>query len=146
MSHIPFKDMGQLYTAVGANDVNWAFGSAATTGSLYRAGKVRFLAAAAPRRLAGYTDVPTVSESGGPPSFEVSAWIGLLAPRGTSKDIIAKLNKDIAVALADKEVVERFAIFAYEPFPMTPADMAKLAEAESRKYGEIVKRSKISLD
>jgi tripartite-type tricarboxylate transporter receptor subunit TctC len=146
MSHIPFKDMNQLYTAVGANDVNWAFGSAASTGALYRAGKVKFLAVAAPRRVAGYADVPTVSESGGPPNFEVSAWIGLLAPRGTSKDVIAKLNKDIAVALADKEVVERFAIFAYEPLPMTPGDMAKLAEAESRKYGEIINRSRISLD
>ena len=146
MSHIPFKDMNQLYTAVGANDVNWAFGSAASTGALYRAGKVKFLAVAAPKRVPGYPDVPTVSESGGPPNFEVSAWIGLLAPRGTPKDIIAKLNKDIAVALADKEVVERFAIFAYEPFPMTPGDMAKLVEAESRKYAEIVKRSRISLD
>ena len=146
MSHVPYKDMNQLYIAVGANDVNWAFGSAASAGPLQRAGKVRFLAVAAPRRVAGYMDVPTIAESGGPASLEVSAWIGLLTPRGTPKEIIAKLNKDIAAALADKEIVNRFETFAYEPYPLAPADMAKLIEAESRRYGEIVKRSKISLD
>jgi len=146
MSHIPFKDLNQLYAAVGVNDVNWAFGSAASAGALYRGGKVKFLAVAAPKRIAGYMDVPTVAEAGGPPNFEVSAWIGLLAPRGVSKDTIVKLNKDIAAVLADKDIVERFAVFAYDPLPLTAADMGKLAETESRKYAEIVKRSKISLD
>jgi tripartite-type tricarboxylate transporter receptor subunit TctC len=146
MSHIPFKDMSQLYQAVGANDVNWAFGSAASAGALYRAGKVKFLAVAAPKRVAGYADVPTVSESGGPANFEVSAWIGILAPRATPKEIVAKLNKDIAAALALPDVVERFASFAYDPYPMAPADMASLIDAESRKYGEIVKHASISLD
>lgn len=146
MSHIPYKEMSQLYVAVSVNDINWAFGSAASAGALYRGGKVKLLAVAAPRRIPGYMDIPTVAESGGPENFEVSAWVGLIAPRGTPQDIIAKLNKDIAAALADKDIVQHFATFAYEPFPLAPAEMGKLIEAESRSYGAIVKRSKISLD
>jgi tripartite-type tricarboxylate transporter receptor subunit TctC len=146
MSHIPFKDTNQLYAAVGVNDVNWALGSAATTGAMYRAGKIRYLAVTAPKRVQGFAEVPTVSEAGGPPNFEVSAWIGLLVPRGTPKDIVAKLNRDVAAALADKDVVDRFASFAYEPFTLAPNEMATLVDAESRKYQEIIKRSKISLD
>jgi tripartite-type tricarboxylate transporter receptor subunit TctC len=146
MNHIPFKDMNQLYGSVGVGDVNWALGSAASAGALYKAGKVRFLAVAAPTRIAGYADVPTVAESGGPANYEVSAWISLLAPKGTPAEIIAKINQDVARVLGDPEIQSRYATFAYEPFKATPAEMAKLFEAESRKFGDIVKRSSISLD
>ena len=146
MNHIPFKDMNQLYGSVSVGDVNWALGSAASASALYKAGKLRFLAAASPKRIAGYADVPTVAEAGGPPNFEVSAWVSLLAPRGTPADIVAKINRDIAKTLTDPELQARYATFAYEPFDATPAEMAKTFDAESRRFAEIVKRSSISLD
>ncbi len=146
MTHVPFKEMTQLYTAVGNGDVAWAFGSVASAGPSYRAGKVRFLAVAAPKRIEGYADVPTVGEAGGPADFEVKAWTALFAPRGTPKSLTARLNADVAAALAEPDVRERFVAFGYEPFPVAPGDMTKLLEAESRRYGEIIKRSKISLD
>ena len=71
MNHIPFKETSQLYVAVGNNDVNWAFGSAASAGAMYRAGKVKFMAVVAPQRVAGYPDVPTVAEMGVPADLEV---------------------------------------------------------------------------
>ena len=146
MTHVPFKEMTQLYTAVGNGDVAWAFGSVASAGPSYRAGKVKFLAVAAPERIEGYPDVPTVAEAGGPADFEVKAWTALFAPRGTPKNLTARLNTDVAKALAEPDVRERFVAFGYEPFPVAPGDMTKLLEAESRRYGEIIKRSKISLD
>ena len=146
MTHVPFKDMLQLYAAVGNNDVAWAFGSVASAGPAYRAGKVKFLAAASPQRVAGYTDIPTVAESGGPADFEVKAWTAVLAPRGTPKQVIARVNEGVAKALLEPELRERLVAFGYEPFPMAPADMEKLMGAESRRYAEIINRSNISLD
>jgi tripartite-type tricarboxylate transporter receptor subunit TctC len=146
MTHIPFKDMMQLYAAVGNGDVAWAFGSVASAGAAYRAGKVKFLAAAAPKRIAGYGSIATVGESGGPEGFEVKAWVGVFAPHGTPGSVVARVNRDVATALAEPDIRERFVGFGYEPFPAAPSEMSGLVEAESRRFGEIIRRSKISLD
>ena len=146
MTHVPFKEMTQLYAAVGNSDVAWAFGSAASAGPMYRAKKVKFLAVAAPRRIAGFPDVPTVAEAGGPAHFDVKAWVALLAPRGTPKATIAKINVDVARALSEPDVRERLAGFAFEPFSSSPEEIAKAIDADSRRYAEVIKRAKISLD
>jgi tripartite-type tricarboxylate transporter receptor subunit TctC len=146
MTHVPFKEMTQLYAAVGNNDVAWAFGSAASAGPMYRAKRVKFVAVAAPKRVAGFADVPTVAEAGGPADFEVKAWVALLAPRGTPDPVIARINEGVAKALAEPDVRERLAGFAFEPFSLPPGEIAKQIDADSRRYGEVIKRAKISLD
>jgi tripartite-type tricarboxylate transporter receptor subunit TctC len=146
MTHVPFKEFAQLYAAVGNNDVAWAFGSAASAGPLYQAGKIKFLAAAAPKRIPGYTDIPTVAESGGPANFELGGWIGLFAPRGTPANVITRINQDITNALSQPDVRERYAVFGYEHFQLTPAEMTKLINEDSRRYADIIQRSRISLD
>ena len=146
MTHVPFKEMTQLYAAVGNNDVAWAFGSAASAGPMYRAKKVKFVAVAAPRRVAGFPDVPTVAEAGGPANFEVKAWVALLAPRGTPEAVIARINDGVAKALSEPDVRERLAGFAFEPFSLSPGEIARQIDADSRRYGEVIKRAKISLD
>jgi tripartite-type tricarboxylate transporter receptor subunit TctC len=146
MTHVPFKEMTQLYAAVGNNDVAWAFGSAASAGPMYRAKKVKFIAVAGPRRIAGFPDIPTVAEAGGPANFEVKAWVALLAPRGTPSAVIARINEAVAKALAEPDVRERLAGFAFEPFSSTPGEIAKQIDADSRRYAEVIKRAKISLD
>ena len=146
MTHVPFKEMTQLYAAVGNNDVAWAFGSAASAGPMYRAKKVKFIAVAAPRRIAGFPDVPTVAEAGGPANFEVKAWVALLAPRGTPTAVIARTNEGVAKALAEPDVRERLAGFGFEPFSSTPGEITKQIDSDSRRYAEVIKRAKISLD
>jgi tripartite-type tricarboxylate transporter receptor subunit TctC len=146
MTHVPFKEMTQLYTAVGNNDVAWAFGSLASAGPAYRAGRVKFLAAAAPKRLAGLPDTPTVAEAGGPADLELRAWTALLAPRGTPTNVIARLNADVANASSAPDVAERLVAFGYEPLPGTPADIETLMRTESRRHAEIIQRSNIRLD
>ena len=64
MVHVPYKQASDLYIGVGNGDVNWAFGSAGSAGAMYRAGKVKYLAVAAPERSSGYPDVPTVQGGG----------------------------------------------------------------------------------
>lgn len=146
MVHVPFKDMGSVYTSVATGDIKWAFGTAATAGPMYQAKKVKFLALAAPKRLPGYADVPTVGEAGGPAGFEVKTWVGLFAPTGTPKAAIEKINADVGKLLATAEVRERLATFGFEPYIGPPSELTKAIERDSRMFGEVVKRAKIALD
>ena len=146
MTHVPFKDMGNVYTSVATGDIKWAFGTAATAGPMFQAKKVKFLALAAPKRLAGYTDVPTVGEAGGPAGFEVKTWVGLFAPTGSPKAAIDKINADVGKLLMTADVKERLATFGFEPYIGPPSELIKAMERDSRMFGDVVKRAKISLD
>jgi tripartite-type tricarboxylate transporter receptor subunit TctC len=146
MIHVPFKELPQLYGAVANAEVSWAFGTAATAGPLYRAGKVKFLALAAPERLAAYPDIPTAGESGGPANFEVKTWVGLLVPHGTPKAIVERINADVARALAEPDVREKLAAVGFEPSAGAPSAVADTMGADSRRFAAIVKRANISLD
>lgn len=146
MTHVPFKELPQLYTAVATGEVDWAFGTAATVGPLYRAKKVRLLAYAGPKRMAGYADVPTVAEAGGPAGFELQTWVALYAPKGTPRPTVERINASVTKALAEPEVRERLAGFGFEPWAAAPADLSKAAEADTRRFAGIVKRASIALD
>jgi tripartite-type tricarboxylate transporter receptor subunit TctC len=69
-----------VYQSVANGDVQWAFGTAGSSGPMYRAKKVKYLAIASPKRNGLFPDVPTVAEAGGSANFELGAWIGLAAP------------------------------------------------------------------
>ncbi|MDM0117836.1 tripartite tricarboxylate transporter substrate binding protein [Variovorax sp. J22R133] len=146
MMHVPFKELPQLYTAVATGDVDWAFGSAATVDALYRAGKLRLLAYAGQKRLAGYESVPTVTEAGGPAGFELRTWVALYAPRGTPKPVVDRIGGSVARVLIDPEVRARFAGFGFEPWISSPAEIVRVAADDTRRFAEIVKRASISLD
>ena len=146
MNHVVYKDMTQLYFDVGAREIAWAFGSAGSSSAAYQAKRVRYLAAAAPQRIAGYPDVPTVAEAGGPPNFEVMGWVALLAPRGTPGAAIRIINEGVAHALADRELIERFQVFGYEPMVLQPAQLARLIESDSRRFAGVIKHLNIALD
>ena len=146
MTHIPFKETSQLYQSVANGEVDWAIGSAASAGSLQQAGKLRFIAVAAPKRTAGYPDVPTAKEAGAPAGWEVSGWNGLLAPKGTPPDVILKINEAVVKALDEPDVRAKLATFTYEPYTMKPSEMTKLMEAEIAKWGPTIKDASIKLD
>lgn len=146
MTHVPFKELPQLYTAVATGEVDWAFGTAATVGPLHKSKKVKLLAYAAPKRLAGYDDVPTIAEAGGPAGFTLQTWVALYAPKATPKAVIDRINAGVGKALARPEVRERMAGFGFEPWAAAPPDLLRAAEADTRRYAEVVKRAAISLD
>lgn len=146
MTHVPYKEMSQLYVAVGNQEVDWAFGSAASAGAMQRAGRTRYLAVAAPKRVAGFPDVPTVAESGGPAGFELSAWTALLAPKGTPKAVVEKIQKDVAAVLAEPDLKDKYAAMYYEPYFLNSEQFLQQLRNDSQRYGETLKRLNISLD
>lgn len=146
MQHVPFREVSQLFTSVGAGDVSWSFGSIPSSQGAYKAGKLRYIAVAAARRIAQLPDVPTVAEAGGPAGFEVNSFVVLVAPRGLSAPVRARINADVARAVAEPDVRARFDTFAFEPLAWSPEEIVRQAEAKSRVYETLVQRKNISLE
>jgi len=146
MNHIPYKDLPSVYNAVANGEVDWAFGTAASAGPLFRAKKVKFLGIAAPKRLTGYLDIPTVSEAGGPKNFELKTWVAIYALRGTPKAAIDKFHQETLIALKDPDVQKNMATFGFEPWLTTTSEVTKEAELQSKKFEVIVKQAKMSID
>nr|WP_233246490.1 tripartite tricarboxylate transporter substrate binding protein [Limnohabitans sp. Jir61] len=146
MQHVIYKETSMLYSGVATGELSFALGTNATVGAMYRAGKVRYLAVAAPKRVSGFSNVPTMGESGGPQGFEVSGWTTIAAPRGLPKVLTDKIQRDIEKALAEPDVREKFASFAYEPFLVSREQFNAYIQTESNRFGAIIKKAQVSLD
>lgn len=146
MQHVIYKETSMLYTGVANGELNFALGTLATAGPMQRAGKVRFIAVTAPKRHPAFPDVPTVAESGGPAGYELTGWTTLAVPKGLPKAVLDKIQADVEAALAEPDMKERFATFGYEAFPTTREQFNSFIAAESKKYGEVVAKTKASLD
>ena len=144
--HIVYKETSQLYTAVATGELAYALGTSATAGPLYRAGKLKLLAVAAPRRLPAFKDVPTAAEAGGPAGFEVSGWTAIAAPRGLPKAVTDKIQRDIEKALAEPDLREKYLSFGYESFTPTRDQFNQYIQSESVRLGGIIKKANASLD
>ncbi len=146
MQHVIYKETNMLYSGVATGELAFALGSNATAGAMYRAGKVQYLAVAAPKRVSAFPNVPTIGESGGPAGFEVSGWTTIAAPRGLPKAVTDKMQRDIEKALADPDMREKFASFAYEPFTLNREQLNAYIQAESTRFSGIIKKANVSLD
>jgi tripartite-type tricarboxylate transporter receptor subunit TctC len=110
-----------------------------------QAGKLRVLAITTKTRSATIPNVPTVAEAG-LPGFEVSLWLGFMAPAGTPADIVNKLNKEINGAVASPAVRERFAKLGLEPLTATPQEFGALIRSETAKWAEMIRKSGARVD
>ncbi len=146
MQHVVYKETTMLYTGVANGELSFAMGTNATAGAMQRAGKVRYVAIAAPKRLPNFPSVPTVAESGGPSGFEVSGWTAIAAPKGLPKAVADKIQRDIEKALAEPDFKEKFNVFAYEPFPQTREQFGQYIQSESARYADIIRKTRASLD
>ncbi len=145
--HVLYKETTQLYTSVGTGELGFSIGSAGTAGPMYRAGKLRFLAVAGPKRMEAYPDVPTVAESGGPAvPYEVSGWNTIVGPKSLAPALQERIRKDIAEALSGPDVKEKFLTFGYVPLNLDKPQFTKFIQAESSRYSAVIKRAKIELE
>ena len=145
MEHIVFKETSQLYQSVANGELAFALGSSGTAGPLARAGKLRFLAVMAPQRLKGFEDVPTIAESGGPAEAIVTGWNALAVSPQTPQPVVEQIRRDVSAALRESDVLPKFQTFGYEHYFPTPAEFEQFMQAESRKFGDVIRRAKIAL-
>ena len=146
MIHVPFRDQSQMYVGIANGDVGWAFSTLGSALPLIQAGRIKLIAIAAKQRLKTQPDVPTVAEAGGPAELEVDSWLGIVAPRGTSPEIVRRINAEVNRQLADPEVLEQLRKFGFEAASGTPEQFAEIIRADAKKYGELVRRTGATAD
>jgi tripartite-type tricarboxylate transporter receptor subunit TctC len=145
MTLVPYKDQSQMYVSIANGELDWALSTLASALPLMKAGRIKLLAIAAPRRSESAPDVPTIREAGGP-DFTVDSWLALLAPRGTPPALVRKINADLNGALASGEVLERMRTFGFEPSPGTPEQLAEAIRADTKTYGDLVRLTGATAD
>ena len=145
ISHVPYKGSGPALNDVLAGHVPMMFDTTLVVGQQVKAGKLRALMVAAPKRLEGLPDVPTAAEVG-VKGFEVSSWQAIFAPAGTPKPIVQKLNSEISRILKSPEVKARLDALAVEPDGGPPESLANFQKAEIARWAKVVKEAGIKPD
>jgi tripartite-type tricarboxylate transporter receptor subunit TctC len=145
MQHVPYRITSQMQTDMMSGTMPVSFQLLPNVLGNIKSGHLRALAVASTRRLAAIPDVPTSSEAG-LKGFESAAWFGFLAPRGSPRAAIDRLNREIAAAVADPAVRSRFTEFGAEPISSTPEELARYISSEVVKWREIITRGGITLD
>jgi tripartite-type tricarboxylate transporter receptor subunit TctC len=145
MVHVPYKGGGPGMVALMGSEIDMMVAQIPSSRQLHMAGKVRALAISGAKRSASLPDVPTMIESG-LPGFEATSWYCVVAPAGTPKVIIDRLNADIVKALNTPEMRQRLADDGAEVEPSTPAELARFVHAEIAKWAKAVKDSGARID
>jgi tripartite-type tricarboxylate transporter receptor subunit TctC len=136
--HVPYKGVNLAMNDVMAGQVQLVVIGIPAALPFIKAGRLRALAVVAPKRLAAIPEVPTAAEAG-LPNYEVTTWYGVLAPAGTPKPIIARLNAEIVRVMHAPDLQERFAATGTEPRTSTPEEFADFIRQEMAKWGKVVR-------
>jgi tripartite-type tricarboxylate transporter receptor subunit TctC len=145
LTHVPYKGATQAAVGVAAGEVPVAFQGLATVAGLVKGGKVRLIGVTTARRLPQFADVPTVAESG-LPGFEFNSWATVLAPAGTSKEIVARLNVEIVKALAVPEVRDKLIAQGLTPRGSTPEELRQATREQLARYATLMRQAGIKLE
>jgi tripartite-type tricarboxylate transporter receptor subunit TctC len=143
--HVPYKGTAPAINDLIGNQVDMMFLEMAAASGLQRAGHLKILALATPKRIATYPDVPTFAELG-VPNFESETWNAIVAPPKTPPAIAAKLNAAINAALDEPDIRAQLAELSAEAGKMTPEAMGKFIEAERARWTAVVKAAGIHIE
>ena len=133
VTHVPYKGTGPAIADLLGGQVQAAFGTMASIEQHVKAGKLRALAVATPKRSQAMPSVPTVDESG-LTGFDVSLWYSILAPAGTPRDVVARLSGDVAKALAVPETRDRLTAQGFEVSYLNPDQMGELIKVDLARW------------
>ncbi len=142
--HIPYNGGGPSQLALLAGQVDFSLDNLATVGANIRAGKIVPLAVTSAQRSPLLPEVPAIAET--LPGFEIDTWWGLMAPAGTPRDVVQRLNAAFVAALELPDTRSRFAQMLAEPRPSSPEQFAQLIQRELVRYEGVVKASGAKAD
>ena len=140
--HIPYKGSGQSLIDVISGEVTIAFDQITSSAPQVQAGKLRALAVTSAKRFASVPNLPTVAEAG-VPGYESVSWNGIAAPAATPRDIVNRIQAEIARTLQLPDIKERFAKDGIEPVGSTPEQFSAHIRAERVKWEKVVKAAGI---
>lgn len=139
MLHVPYKGSGQAISDLLGGHVKVMISGMSSTLPQVHAGKLIGIATTGLKRTPATPDIPTIAETY--PGFESSSWFGVLAPAGTPKPIIARLNADLHKSLKDATVAKRLAAVGFEITYGTPEQFTAYIKSETKKWAKVVKAS-----
>ena len=144
LNHIPYKGTGPRLTDLIAWQVSVTIASAVPLIPQAKAGKLHALATTGTKRSAALPDLPTIGET--VPGYEVTNWFGILAPAGTPRAIVGRMNQAINKALAEEPVKKLLVSRGADPGGGTPEEFARIIKADYAKWGKVVKASGARVD
>ena len=145
LQHIPYKGGAQAIADVVGGQIPLSFTAVAGAQQFLKAGKLKALGVTSRQRVAALPDTPTFIESG-LPNFVVNTWFGILAPAGTPRPIVDRLQRELAAVLKEPDVRERYAVLGNEPVGNTPDEYAAQIKADLAQWGEIVKKAGVRIE
>ena len=145
LTHVPYKGATQAAVGVAAGEVTVAFQGLATVAGLAKGGKLRLIGVTTARRLPQFAEVPTVSESG-LPGFEFNSWATIVAPAGTTKEIVARLNAEIVKALAAPDVREKLIAQGLTPRGSSSEELRQATREQLARYATLMKQAGIKVE
>ena len=144
MQHVPYRGAAPALTDMLSGQVQVMFDNMPSVISHIKAGSLRALAVTTASRSQELPDVPTVAET--VKDYEASAWFGIGAPKGTPREIIEKLNKEVNEILVEPAMKARLAELGGVPMVGTPEDFGKIVQSETDKWEKVVKFSGVKVD
>jgi tripartite-type tricarboxylate transporter receptor subunit TctC len=145
MVHVPYKGSSGARTDVLGGQVDLMFDAVTTMAEHVKAGKVKALATTGRARSTVLPEVPTVSEAG-VAGYEATIWLGLMAPKGTPKDIVDKLHAAVNQALRQPEVRQAWAKQGAVPLILSTSEFDKYLHDDIQKWGAVIKAANIKVD
>ena len=143
--HVPYKGSGLALIGLASGQVDMEILAAPAALGQIQAGRVRALAVLSPKRLPDLPNVLTTREQGFE-NFEISVWYGMLAPAGTPRAIINRLNAEFTKATTAPDMQPRFATAGVEPLTSTPEEYANFIRSESVRFAKVIKAAGIKAD
>ncbi|MCT8179574.1 tripartite tricarboxylate transporter substrate binding protein [Variovorax sp. CY25R-8] len=143
--HVPYKGTAGAVTDLLGGRIDAMFLPVHVALQHIQAGKLKALATGSSHRLPQLPDVPTLAEAG-VTADNVDMWYGVLAPKGTPADVVARLNKEIAAVLKSPEVAKSFEAQGMVPASSTPAEFGTLIQKDAQRWAAVVKKGNITAD
>jgi len=138
--HVPHKNSGDARNDVMGGHVQMMFDAVTAMKGSIDAGQVRALATTGDKRSTVLPNVPTVSEAG-VPGYEATIWLGIMAPKGTPKAIVDRLNQEIAKVIATPAIKDAWAKQGAVPMTMTPDAFGKFLEGDIAKWAKVIEKA-----
>lgn len=145
LNHIPYKGVSPAMTDLVGGQVTMMFAQVSSALPYVKAGKLHALGVASQKRLAVMPDVPTIAEQGFP-RFEAVSWYALMAPAGTPREVIARINHQALEVLANPALKEKLATLGMDPSGGTPQELATTIEQDSARWAGVIRKRQITVD
>jgi tripartite-type tricarboxylate transporter receptor subunit TctC len=145
ITHVPYKGMGDAMTGMLTGTIDLLITAVPTAIPQIKNGKVFALAVTSAKRSSALPDVPTVAERG-VPGFVAGNWFGLTAPKGTPKEAIEYIHREVVKALASPDLKERLAAQGAEPSGITPQEMGKLLVEDTKRWTGVIRGAGIKAE